>query len=95
MTRTNDAKFLFDSASTPGLVHTVQYVETEAGWALACDCLGAQYGRTCWHLRAARDAERKPAPVVALVAPLAVPEPLVAPDRQADWFRAQRARASA
>ena len=66
MTRTNEAHFLFDSASTPGLVHTVQYVETDAGWALACNCTGAAYGRTCWHLKAARDAEKKQsAPVMS------------------------------
>lgn len=66
MTRTNDAHFKFDSASTPGLVHTVQYVETDAGWALACDCKAAEYGRTCWHLKAARDAEKKQsAPVMS------------------------------
>lgn len=61
MTRTNDAKFLIDSASTPGLVHTVQYVETAAGWELACDCTAAAYGRKCWHVKVARDAERRAA----------------------------------
>jgi hypothetical protein len=65
MTRTNDAHFKFDSASTPGLVHTVRYVETDAGWALACDCKAAEYGRTCWHLKAARDADKARAPVMS------------------------------
>ena len=57
MTRTNDARFLIDSASTPGLVHTVQYVETADGWELRCDCVASSYGRKCWHVRAAREAE--------------------------------------
>jgi len=61
MTRTNDARFLIDSASTPGLVHTVQYVETADGWELRCDCVASGYGRKCWHVRAARDAELKAA----------------------------------
>lgn len=57
MTRTNEAHFLFDSASTPGLVHVVQYVETRHGWILACDCTAARFGRDCWHRQAAAKAE--------------------------------------
>ena len=62
MTKTHDAHYLFDSASTPGQVWTVQYVETATGWELQCNCPAAHYYRKCWHLKAARDAESgKPA----------------------------------
>lgn len=40
---------LVDSAMTPGLRHRVTIAGTGAGVTFACDCLGHQHGRLCWH----------------------------------------------
>lgn len=53
-----EGKYVFDSASRPGVVHTVEHVETATGWALACSCEGYAYKGTCWHLKTSQASER-------------------------------------
>lgn len=57
--RTNEGHWLVESATTPGRVYRVEWLETPEGWTQVCSCAAAEHGRMCWHLRAAIRAERE------------------------------------
>jgi len=57
--RLNNGHYLFDSASRPGVQHETFPFETGTGWDYTCSCEASRFNRVCWHVRAAREEERK------------------------------------